>query len=93
MKRTKTKFASEHFKVLYLVKINDGKRMRRRWIQADNVSEAASIAEWMFPNHIGTIEILKRKEVFTINIEVTKESSNEKAKHILPTHATANISR
>ena len=89
----KTKFASEHFKVFYLVKINDGKRMRRRWIRADTVSEAAQIAEWMFPHHQGTIEIIKRKEVFIINIEVTKESSNEKAKHILPTHSTAHIAR
>ena len=87
----KTKLTDEHFKVFYLVKINDGKRFRRRWIEAINLLEAAHIAECMFPNHIGTIEILKRKEVFTINIEVTKESSNEKAKHILPTHAAADI--
>lgn len=70
----KTIFESENFKVFYLVKINDGKRFRRRWIEAINLLEAAHIAECMFPNHIGTIEILKRKEVFTINIEETKES-------------------
>lgn len=92
MKRTKTKFASEHFRVEYLVKINDGKRFRRRWIQADNIAEAVQTAEWIFPHHTGTISVLKRKEIFTINIEATKETANEKAKqHILSTFTRADI--
>lgn len=73
-KGVKTKFTDEHFRVLYLVKIHDGKRFRRRWIQAINLLEAAHIAECMFPNHVGTIEIRKRKEVFTTNIEFERES-------------------